>query len=132
MRELLKITPIFLTVGEQSTVSEAITRFVNAGCGRQEDEKTIILVFPLFSFSLLFVICSGFFLTINPSLVNDYYLIGLPFQSLYFEHMYQMLYFIYISRPLVAAATFKFLSAIIRSYTKLSLSLFYIYNYKDS
>ena len=41
------------------------------------------------------VFCSGFFLTINPSLVNDDYLIGLPFQSLSFEHMYQMLYFIF-------------------------------------
>ena len=59
------------------------------------------------------VFCSGFFLTINPSLVNDYYLISLPFQSLSFEHVSDIVF--HISLPLVAAATFKFSSTIIRS-----------------
>ena len=52
-RELLIITPLFLaTVEQRSTMSEAITRLFNAGRKRQEDENTIISVFPLFSFSL--------------------------------------------------------------------------------
>ena len=52
-RELLIITPLFLaTVEQRSTVSEPITRLFNAGRGRQEDENTIISVFPPFSFSL--------------------------------------------------------------------------------
>ena len=37
---------------EEVTMSEAITRLFNTGRGRQEDENTIISVFPLFTFSL--------------------------------------------------------------------------------
>ena len=56
-RELLIITPLFLaTVEQRSTLnsvrSNHITRLFNAGRKRQEDENTIISVFPLFSFSL--------------------------------------------------------------------------------